>query len=952
MRAAATRLGSPRLRGEEMRSPRLRGEELGVAMYVAFLALMLALGGALVARGVKRGLRNEARLGIAVLGFTALFFALLGFWSDLLWFDALGMSKRFWTAFFARSGTALVAGALAAALVAFVSMPARRVAPRAWHIGTAVAGALGLLWGATAWNAVLRWLYSVDTGVRDPILARDAGFYLFSLPFLDALLGLFAVANVIASVVAAWSAFGQGLLGRAGVAQPIPGASERRSLTRAVAGWFFVLAFGSALQVFHQFFSRAGVVFGPGWTDVHVRIPAYVVLAVVLALGGASLLLSHRPVRFARPAIGAGVVWLIGVGALPLLVDWLVVTPNELALERPYLMHNIAFTRRGFGLDKAEEREFDPSGSLSPEVIEKNEHLLSEVRLWDPNALDQVFEQFQEIRLYYEMTGVDIDRYTVDGRYRQVMVAPRELETGNLPPESRTFVNRHFKYTHGFGLAMAPVSDFQPDGLPRLLVKDIPPVSEHADVAVSRPEIYFGEATDDYVIARSRAAEFDHPSGSDNAYVSYAGSGGVELKSFWRKLVFGWTLGGTRLLFSEYPKTDSRVLYRRNVRDRVATVAPFLELDSDPYIVLVEGRMKWIIDGYTTSTYYPYSEPFARRDEVRAKARAEEAAHSKRPRPDGGAEVNWIRNSVKAVVDAYDGSVTLYVFDAEDPVLRVWRRIFPELFRPSKDMPAGLRAHVRYPEGLLHRQGIVYAKYHMTDPEVFYNQEDLWVRATEKHYGDVQAVDPYYVMWQAPGASKPEFIVMQPYTPKHRQVLIGWIAGMCDGDNYGRFLAYRFPKDRRVLGPQQVDTKIDQDPELSGQLTLWNQHGKRVIRGNVLAIPIADTILFVEPIYLQAQAAAYPELRVVVTMHGDDMSYAPTFRQALDGLLSLAAPAAAARARVTPDDPTANAEALSRAERAFDAYVRAMGEGRFEDAAAELGRLREALKEHPALPSR
>ena len=396
------------------------------------------------------------------------------------------------------------------------------------------------------------------------------------------------------------------------------------------------------------------------------------------------------------------------------------------------------------------------------------------------------------------------------------------------------------------------------------------------------------------------------------------------------------------------------MLYRRNVRERVAAVAPFLELDSDPYIVLVNGKLMWILDGYTTSTYYPYSEPFARRDPVRAEARAEEAARDARTIPrraESGAEVSFLRNSVKAVVDAYDGTVTLYAFEENDPILRVWSRIFPDLFRPSSEMSPELRAHIRYPEGFLHRQGIVFAKYHMTDPDVFYNQEDLWIRATEKRYGDAQAVDPYYVMWQPPGATKPEFIVMQPYTPKHRQVLIGWIAGMCDGDNYGRFVAYRFPKDKRVLGPQQVDTKIDQDPELSAQLTLWNQHGKRVIRGNVLAIPIADTILYVEPIYLQAQSAAYPELRMVVTMHGDNMSYAPTFRQALDALVL---PTPGGGRVAAPAETPANVEALERANQAFDAYVRLMGEGRFQEAAAELERLREALK-GPArsdLPSR
>jgi uncharacterized membrane protein (UPF0182 family) len=566
-------------------------------------------------------------------------------------------------------------------------------------------------------------------------------------------------------------------------------------------------------------------------------------------------------------------------------------------------------------------------------MARQSQHLLSEVRLWDGRALDAVYKQFQEIRLYYEFADVDVDRYQIGDRYRQVMISARELSHANLPQQSRTFVNRRFKYTHGYGLTLTAVSDFTPDGLPDLIVKDIPPRSKAPELEVSEPRIYFGELTDAAAVVNTKEEEFDYPSGDQNVYTRYEGSGGIHLKNLWRKFVFGWKLDGTRFFLSTYPTPDTRVMFRRRVLDRVGVLAPFLELDPDPYVVLVDGRLHWIVDGYTTSGYYPYSEPFRARESV-----AGRTATSRSVRNLDG--VNYARNSVKAVVDAYDGSVDLYVFDDEDPVVQTWARAFPDLLQPREAMPEGLRAHVRYPVGFLLAQGLVYSKYHMGDPEVFYNQEDLWVRATEKYYTAVQLVEPYYVMWQLPGSDRAEFVLILPFTPKNRQVLIGWIAGLSDGENYGRFLAYKFPKERRVLGPQQVETKIDQDRFLSGQLTLWDQRGSQVIRGNVLAIPIQDTLLYVEPIYLQADTSAYPELRVVVLMHGDRLTYADTFEQALAKLLEGAEPPRVGPASKDPADLSALAR---RASRAFERYLKLQGEGDFAGAASELEALQDAL---------
>jgi hypothetical protein len=594
-------------------------------------------------------------------------------------------------------------------------------------------------------------------------------------------------------------------------------------------------------------------------------------------------------------------------------------------------------------LHEIEERQFPASGVLTRALVAENENLLSEARLWDVRALGAVYRQFQEIRLYYAFHDVDIDRYQIGERLRQVMVSARELEHANLPAQSQTFVNQRFKYTHGYGLTMATVRDFTPDGLPNLLVKDIPPRSEAPELRVDRPQIYYGELTDDPAIVRSRELEFDHPSGDTNVGISYDGSGGVPLENLWRKFVFGWRFDGTQFFFSAYMTPETRILFHRRIPDRVATLAPFLELDEDPYIVLEDGRLYWIIDAYTTSSYYPYSEPFLGREviEYGRSAGRERLAGSVARRLGGS---NYVRNAVKVVVDAFDGTTTLYVFDPDDPIVRAWRSAFPGLFRDASQMPPGLRAHVRYPAGFLLAQGLIYAKYHMTDPEVFYNQEDLWIRATEKYYTDIQPVEPYYVMWQLPGSDRAEFVLMLPFTPKNRQVLIGWIAGLCDGDNYGRFLAYKFPKDKRVLGPQQVETKIDQDRFLSGQLTLWDQRGSAVVRGNVLALPIGDTLLYVEPIYLQAETAAYPELRLVVLMHGDNLSYGETFESALAGLFE-STPALI-------DAPSSFADRARSANEAFEQYLRLQAEQNFDEAARELRRLRDLLKQLAAAGDR
>jgi uncharacterized membrane protein (UPF0182 family) len=941
-------------------------------MYTAIILILIAAAGVFFVSGLKKGKRNNIFIGLLIGFLTWYLFWFMDFWGDALWFFSLGYGNRFWTIILSKT-IFLLAGAILGGVIIYsliFSLPSKR---KFVKIAAVLIGAFsGGVWGLSNWDVILKFINSVAAGSSDPILNKDVGFYLFILPFLDNINGLLISLSIIALIACIASIFfwfdGKNIMLQPPIGDDRTLSQTYKPLFINAAVFLFILAFGKYLSRFHLMYSSTGVVYGPGWTDVNILLPAYDIIIILTILTGLALLITplrnivrkllekfkiygsmFYPDVFVASGIFIIVTWFIGLTLIPAAFQWIIVSPNEITYERPYILNNIKYTRHAFKLNHIDSRQYPDSGNFDEQTVSNNRQIFSNVRLWDWRALDAVFKQFQEFRLYYEFNDVDIDRYTFNKNYRQVMISAREIEPNSLPQQSQTFVNRRFQYTHGYGIALTTVNEFTPQGLPNLLVKDIPPVSKYPSLDVTQPRIYYGELTKSYVVANSQEKEFDYPSGEENVYNRYNGKGGVELSNIWRKFLYGWKFGGSQFFFSSYTTDKSRILFYRQIEERVRKLAPFLHFDQDPYIVLINGKLYWIIDAYTTSDYYPYSQPYYSNESIDYSEGNNniEVHHNTVPYLNG---VNYARNSVKAIVDAYNGSVDFYIVDKEDPLIQVWNKIFPGMFKSKEEMPEGLLAHIRYPIDFLLVQGLVYAKYHMTDPTVFYNQEDLWIRATEKYYSSIQPVQPYYILWQLPGSDKPQFVLILPFTPKNRQVMIGWIAAMCDGDNYGKLLAYQFPKDRLVLGPQQIETKIDQDSFLSGQLTLWDQRGSKVIRGNVLAIPVEKTLFYVEPIYLQSETAAYPELRLVAVMHGENLSYADTFDKALQGLFSKTAPEINTQETTTATkesipETAAMKQQIQNANDAFENYLKYLGEKRFNEAANELQKLQQALKQ-------
>jgi uncharacterized membrane protein (UPF0182 family) len=733
-----------------------------------------------------------------------------------------------------------------------------------WIVGFVLGWAVGIA-AAPRWLDFLRFFNQSAFGVRDPLFGRDIGFFVFSLPLYHFIQG-WLITTLIMTLLGVLIVYFFAQLNNIREGEVIVLPHVRLHVSAVGAALFAVIAWGHRLAAYELVYSPRGVAFGASYADVHAELPALQAMFWLALIIAGLLLVNVYLRRLWLPIIGAGVwmgIALLIVSIVPGFVQNYVVKPNELAREAPYIAHNIQFTRQAFGLDDVEEHDFGQVEPLTAEALPRSRTILQNVRLWDYRPLLQTYRQIQEIRLYYHFNDLDVDRYQIGDDYRQVMLGARELDQSRL--QSITWVNQHLQFTHGYGVVMNPVSEFTPEGLPILWIKDLPSEAV-VPLEMGRPEIYYGEMTDNYVFVNTGLEEFDYPRGDENVYTFYEGTGGIPLNSYVNRLAFALRLADVNMLLSQYIDADSRLLMNRRIAERARLVAPFLEYDRDPYVAIVDGRLLWIHDAYTVSDRYPYSESM------------------------GG--LNYIRNAVKVVTDAYNGTMTFYVTDPEDPLVQAYASIFPKLFTSQEDMPDGLRQHLRYPEDLFTIQAAVYQTYHMGDVNVFYNQEDLWNIPQELYAAQPQPVEPYYVILRLPEQEEDEFMLIQPFTPANKDNLIAWMAGRCDVPNYGQLVVYRFPKNVLLYGPSQIEARIDQDPEISAQLSLWSQRGSQVIRGNLLVIPLENSLIYVEPLYLQAETGQIPELKRVILASGERIVMSETLAGALVSLFGKGAASA------------------------------------------------------------
>jgi uncharacterized membrane protein (UPF0182 family) len=893
-------------------------------------------------------------LFVVVLVVLAVLAQLIPLYTDWLWFEEVGYSQVFVTTLSMR-GTlfAIVAFAVALFLWANLTLAARTAAPDVlWELedqlglpGRVVIEPLirrflpvvllliaivSGLRASAAWETVLGYLNGSAFDIKDPVFQYDLRVYVFVLPFWRLLHG-WALALVTGTALLTLAVY---VLQRSFVLTtrgPRLAAGARTHLLLLGAVLLALKAVGFWLDRYEILFSGRGIVFGASYTDVNATLPVLGALAVLAALTAVAC-----AAQIARPGLrllaGAGValivLWVVGLGLYPAFLQRFRVAPNELAAERPFLEHNIRMTRAAYGLDRIQEKEFPADENLDARALGRNEATIKNIRLWDYRPLLRTYAQLQEIRTYYKFVDVDNDRYVVDGEYRQLMLSPRELSYQHLQG-GRNWINEHLTYTHGYGLVVSPVNRVTPEGLPEFFVKDIPPRSMDGYPKIARPEIYYAESSNEYALVRTRSQELDYPAGDQNVYTRYQGQGGIGIGSWARRLLFAVRFGEPKIVLSDDLTAESRILLYRSVGERIRLITPFFRFDRDPYMVVSDdGRLFWMLDGYTTSDRYPYSDP------VRGIG-------------------NYIRNSVKVTVDAYHGTVRFYVADASDPIVRAYAAAFPGLLQPLDRMPEDLRRHIRYPEDFFAIQARKYAVYHMEDPQVFYNKEDLWAVPRRTVEGRDREMEPYFTIMRLPDEQREEFILLTLFNPSRRDNMIAWLAARSDPPNYGRLIVYNFPKQKLVYGPRQIDARIDQDPVIAQQLALWNQRGSTVIRGSLLAIPIDRSLIYVQPLYLAAaEQGALPELRRVIVAYGNQIAMEPSLEQSLSRIFAgrvapavATAPAPAGPAASAPRPP----EAVDRAavQRAWEAWTRGQDALRRGDWAAygtEQKRLEEALR--------
>jgi uncharacterized membrane protein (UPF0182 family) len=886
----------------------------------------------------RTGTPLTGRLIAAAVFVVVILVALAGvianFYTDILWFKDLGQEGVFWTRIWSEVLAGLLFGVISFAVIASNIIIARRMRPQitagafpegiamtpqqqieeffsrargvvepfvrwilfgisvvlAWSIGSSMAG---------DWEFFRLALAGVPFGIADPQFGLDVGFFVFRLPALMAInewiVSTLAVTLVVTALVHLYD-------GGIRPSERLQGIDAHVKAHVSVLLGLIVAsrAFDYWLSIYELDFSPRGQVLGASYTDVHAQIPAYWILIVIAIATGIMLMVNIRYRGWRLPLIALG-IWVgasILVGAIvPALVQQLQVAPNELVQERPYIKRNIEFTRKAFDLESIDATGFPASSDLTAQSITDATATVSNIRLWDPNIVIDSYKQLQEIRFYYDFNDVDIDRYVIDGQLQQVLVSARELNVDQLSETSKTWVNKHLVYTHGYGAVVSPVNQVSVAGLPIFMVKDLPPKTT-TDLAIKVPGVYYGEETKGYAIVDTKQKEFDYPVGEGNAETSYAAKNGIAVGSIPNRLAFTIVNGDIEILFSTAITSDSRMLFRRTIKERVGAIAPWLTLDGDPYPVITGGRIVWVLDGYTASSYYPYSQRY------------------------GAADVNYIRNSVKITVDAYDGTTTFYAFDDKDPVLATYRKIFPGMFTEGSKMPADIRKHLRYPEDLFKVQAEVYKTYHMLNPTVFYNKEDQWALPGELTADGAMA--PFYVLMGLPGQQGQDFLLMEPFTPRNKDNMIGWMAVKSDPGSYGQRIVYNFPKQRLILGPEQISARLNQEPDISKELTLLNQQGSRALFGNLLVIPIKDSIVYVQPIYIQAEKSPMPELKRVVVAYADKIAMAPDLSGALLAVFG-GAPPGSTNATGTPQPgPSAGSAGGTDMQKARDLYLKAI----------------------------
>jgi hypothetical protein len=876
---------------------------------------------------------------------------------DWLWFSAIGYLSVFWTVIAAKAdvflavfaATAIVLwingavalrwaraspvdrrldqiwrGARAATMPEVLDFMRDRLRWRPAIAGSAIALAALVGWAELHnWTVFLRFIYQVPFGGSDPLYGKDIGFYLFTLPAYEAIKNWMLITVFLSAALAGavyW------------VHAHIEYQAHRHWLSpaaiahgSALLGLFFAIkAWSYWLDRYLLLYGDNGVVVGAGYTDIHVELPILWLL-VALALIAAFICWANLRVRtYKLPLLAAAVLFgtaFVLAEIMPALVQRVYVKPNELQLERPYIQRNIASTQQAYGLHRVAVEPFPVEQSLTAKTLEANQATIDNIRLWDWQPLMNTYSQMQEIRTYYRFHDVDVDRYWLDGSYQAVMLSARELKSSLLPPNAQTWVNRHLLFTHGNGAVMSPVTRKNSEGLPIFYLSDIPPVSSGGP-EIREPRIYYGEETDSYVVVKGSTPEFDYPKGKDNIYAFYTGMGGIPVGSLARKALFAWHFSDVNLLLTQYITPASRIMIRRNIQERVRTVAPFLALDHDPYLVIVGGRLLWMQDAYTTSSYFPYAQPS----------------------PEGS--LNYIRNSVKVVIDCYNGTVDFYLVDTSDPIAATYRRIFPEIFKPLSAMPADLQRHIRYPEDLFRIQAQMYRAYHMDSPEVFYNREDLWQLPRHTEGGENTLMVPYYIIMRLPGEANAQLFLMLPMVPSQRQNMIAWLAARCDPPSYGKLIVYEFPKDKLVYGPFQIEARVNQNTDISQQLSLWNQMGSRVIRGNILVIPIESSILYVSPLYLRAEQGQLPELKRVIAAYGDQVVMKETLGAALQALFAEGgAEASATKAATGAPAGSATAEAARKALEHYKQALERLKSGDWAGFGTELDTVRDLLQQ-------